>query len=339
MRGPGESYSDVIMRVAAREQTYMPNGYAYSISVCDVPIERRPALQSFRDRRSDWMSWLHTDKIHSIWPTVHGMVWRDVALTALTAFSLGSEKNALHNPLLLDALVNGHIALQVLAIRRLIEDTPKERISLRKLLKDIKRHIDLFTRENYVCCDGTPYDYQAVRKAKFENAGNWGQVQLVRPRGGPKDDALSESLHIQFDRLAGIDPMKRTREDRLPRRLVATIEGWLDASGADELVAWSHAYLAHAGGPTERARLGDVIVTASKITEVIRKLARVAQAISLIVYGGGRSGAVMPTVPFDVFEELDNAIMRESEEQMALDHWYRQSVEWTAVWIRWKTSW
>jgi hypothetical protein len=36
----------------------------------------------------------------------------------------------------------------------------------------------------------------------------------------------------------------------------------------------------------------------------------------------------MPTAPFDVFAELDNAIMREGEEQMALDHWYRRSAEW-----------
>jgi hypothetical protein len=258
------------------------------------------------------------------------MVWRDVAFKALMVFSLGNEENALSNPLLAEALVNGYVVLQVLAIRRLIEDTSnKERISLRTLLKDLKRHIDLFTRENYVCCDATPYDYQAVRKARFENAGNRGQVEWVGPRGGPQDDALSESLHIQFDRLAGIDPMKRSREDRLPGRLVAIIEQWLDASGADELVAWSHAYLAHAGGPTERARLGDLTVTVNNITEVIRNLARVAQATSLFVYGGGRSGALMPTAPFDQFEKLDKPIMhKEGEEQTARDRWQQESVQW-----------
>ena len=102
----------------------------------------------------------------------------------------------------------------------MIEDTPKEHISLRRLVKDLKRHRALFTRENYVCYDGTPYDYEAVLKARLiKNSGNWGQVEWVGPRGGPQDDALSESLHIQFDKLAGVDPTKRSREDRLPSRL------------------------------------------------------------------------------------------------------------------------
>ncbi len=135
-------------------------------------------------------------------------------------------------------------------------------------------------------------------------------------------------MHIQFDKLAGIDQMKRSREDRLPRRLLATIEEWLDTSGADELVAWSHAYLAHAGGPSERARLGDVIVTANKVTDVIRNLARVAQALSLFAYGGGRSGAVMPTAPFDQFEKLDKPIMDAGGKDAANRRWHQLSAEW-----------
>ena len=35
----------------------------------------------------------------------------------------------------------------------------------RKLVKDLKKNCGLFTRENYVCYDGLPYDYEAVRNA------------------------------------------------------------------------------------------------------------------------------------------------------------------------------
>jgi hypothetical protein len=48
-----------------------------------------------------------------------------------------------------------------------MEDTPKERLSLPRLVKDLERNRDLFTRENYICHDGLPYDYQAVRDALF----------------------------------------------------------------------------------------------------------------------------------------------------------------------------
>jgi hypothetical protein len=36
-------------------------------------------------------------------------------------------------------------------------------ISLRRLVKDIRRHFALFTRENYLCFDGLPYGYEAVQ--------------------------------------------------------------------------------------------------------------------------------------------------------------------------------
>jgi hypothetical protein len=167
-----------------------------------------------------WLSWLHTDEVHPIWPTLHTMVWTDVAFRTLTAF-MSNEENALNNPLIEEALVKGHLATQVLAIRRLVEDSSKDRISLRTLLKDLRRHRNLFTRENYVCCDGTPYDYQVLRKARFvENAGTPGKGA---PRGGPQDDTLSEALHIQFDKLIGIDdPTKRSREDCLFAFILST---------------------------------------------------------------------------------------------------------------------
>jgi hypothetical protein len=55
-------------------------------------------------------------------------------------------------------------------------------------------------------------------------------------------------------------------------------------------------------------------VTVDNITDVIRNLARVAQAMSLFVYGGGREGAVMPTAPFDQFEKLNNPILHDRDE-------------------------
>jgi hypothetical protein len=42
--------------------------------------------------------------------------------------------------------------------------------------------------------------------------------------------SASSMAHELSDRLAGIDRGKRTREDRLPRTLLGTIESWLDGS-------------------------------------------------------------------------------------------------------------
>jgi hypothetical protein len=141
------------------------------------------------------------------------MVWTDVAFKTLTNFAVGDDGNALNNPLMIEALLHGHVATQVLAIRRLVDDGNSDIISLRRLVKDMRRNFALFTRENYVCFDGLPYDYEAVRHTRFmENAGNWGKGGIWVPTSGPQGDCISESAHRQFDQLAGIDPAKRSRE-------------------------------------------------------------------------------------------------------------------------------
>ena len=255
------------------------------------------------------------------------MVWTDVAFKTLTKFAEGDESSALNNRLMVEALIDGHVATQVLAIRRLMDDGNSGIISLRRLVKDLRRSFTLFTRENYVCFDGLPYDYKAVRHAWFmENAENWGKGGIWGSTSGPQADGTSESAHRQFDELAGIDPAKRSREDCLPISLLTTIEKWLDDSGADDLAKWSHAYLAHAGGPEARKRIASLMVTANKITDAIKALARVTEAISAwLLFAGGRSNALMPVAQFNQFENLDKPIMQAGGEAAACHLWQKLS--------------
>lgn len=254
----------------------MLDGYAYSVAQCDIAADKRGALQSYRDKRRLWLSWIDTDEHHAIWRVLSSMVWTDASFKILTQFAINDEDTALNNTLLGQALIDGHVATQVLAIRRLMDDRNSDIISLRRLVKDLRRNFHLFTRENYVCFDGLPYDHEAVlEKEMLAHAGKgpfWGQTS------GPGAHGTSRIAHEQFDRLARIDPAKRSREDRLPLSLLMTIERWLDESGADELAQWSHAYLAHAGGPESRKRISDLLVTANKITDATKALARVTEA-------------------------------------------------------------
>jgi hypothetical protein len=110
----------------------MPDEYAYTLAQCDVPTERHAALQSYRDKRRLWLSWISTDEHHAIWTVLSSMVWTDVAFKTLTNFAAGDEGNALNNYLLAEALLDGHVATQVLAIRRLMDDRNKDIISLRR---------------------------------------------------------------------------------------------------------------------------------------------------------------------------------------------------------------
>jgi hypothetical protein len=151
------------------------------------------------------------------------------------------------------------------------------------------------------------YDAVMVR----EMAARAGRGAFWASTTGPEAWGMSHVAHEQFDHLAGIDPGKRTREDRLPKTLLGTIEGWLDGSGAEELADWSHAYLAHAGGPDRRKQIEEGLVTADKISEAIRTLVRATEALSAhVLFAGGRLNGLVPVAQFDQFEHLGEPAVR-----------------------------
>jgi len=301
----------------------MPSDYKYNIADCDVADKR--ALQSYRAKRAMWLSWLNTDQHHAIWDVLSGMVWTDIAFRSLAQLGIDNDASGLHNSLLTEALIGGHVAMQVLAIRRLVDNRGDDVISLRKLIKDLRSNFALLTRENYVCFDGLPYDCQAVQKRemekRMEGGFSWGATE------GPEAYGTSELGHEQFDRLAGVDPANRRRTDRLPVSLLNTVEQWVDDSDASDIAKWSHAYLAHAGGPTRRDIKAD-FVTTDKIRDSIKALVRAAEAISAwLLWAGGRSNSLMPTAQFDQFEKLDSPIMRAGGQDVAKQLWRRLSDE------------
>jgi hypothetical protein len=116
--------------------------------------------------------------------------------------------------------------------------------------------------------------------------------------------------HKKVDRLTGVRPENRSRKDRLPKRLIDELERWLDDSGADEIVQWSHTLLAHAAGPTSRNRSGITAATptADKITGCIRAFVRVAEAVTNTMLGHSGRGMLVPMPQFNPFEGLTNPL-------------------------------
>lgn len=304
----------------------MKDGYAYSLDQCDV-LDKK-SLDQFRAKRRVWLSWLETDEHHAIWSTIHSLVWTDVAFRSLTGFAATDEPTALHNRLIAEALIDGYFATQILAIRRLVDGGNNDIISLRRLLKDIKRHAHLLTRENYVCHDGLPYDHDTVQHDEMHRHLAAGGGVFWGATIGPGAWATSQLAHEQFDKLSGIPADRRQRNDLLPASLLRTIEAWLNESGASDLEQWSHRYLAHAGGPESRKQLADIQVTTNRISDTIKSLARVTEALSAyVLWASGRSHALMPTAQFAPFEGLEEPVMVLSRQESAQQLWERLSSE------------
>ena len=304
----------------------MAHEYKYTLSDCRVVD--KAALNSFRQKRAQWVNWLDDDPDHAIWTAISSLVWRDTTFAAISKLALDAPEGPLNATLIGETIVSGHVTMQVLALRRLT-DRGTNVISLPRLITDLRRHWHLLTRENFVCFDGLPYDYAAVMREDWATRGPG--VQWV-DTSGPKAWGTSQLLHVHFDRLSGIQEANRSRNDVLPISLLAKVEGWLRNSGAEEIAKWSHRYLAHAGSSQDREAIAHIQVTNNKITAAIRDVARATEALSAeILYAGGRMNALMPVAQYNVFERLERPIALESQQHVVSDVWETKSNEWDAA--------
>lgn len=301
----------------------MATEYTYSIGECDVEDKMR--LHAFREKRRQWKAWLDDDPDHAIWRTIQELVWRDVQFATIGQLAKDNPDGPLNTSLIAESLIAGHVAQQVLAIRRLM-DKRRNRISLTRLIMELKSNRDLLTRENIVCHDGLPYDHEAVEAREWEEMPSgirWGHTT------GPRAWSTSEMAHKQFDRVSGVHHPARSRGDTIPKSTFTGLEELLMASGAARIAEWSHAYLAHAGAPFERDAVKCVTIANDTVAAAIRELARLTEYVSSkVLWMGGYRGNLMPTPQFDVFEKLENPVADDAGQLAAAGVWQRKSHEW-----------
>jgi hypothetical protein len=301
--------------------------YEFTIAECDVLD--KVALTIFRENRRKWLVWLETDEHHAIWQVLYTMVWRDVVFRTIAELANSNPQSGLHNSLISEALLSGYFATQVLAIRRLMDSANKDVISLPRLLKDIRRNLKLLTRENLVAFDGLPYECEAVQQRIMMEQIRQGGGPFWGATSGPDAYLPAQTAHKKVDRLTGVRPENRSRQDRLPKRVIDEIERWLDDSGADEIVTWSHTLLAHAAGPTSRNRsaIAAAAPTADKITGCIRAFVRVAEAVTNTILGHSGRGMLVPMPQFNPFEGLTNPLAHQDSRDFLDACWDRFTKE------------
>jgi hypothetical protein len=209
------------------------------IDQCDV-VDKN-GLRRHRELRKKWLSWLQADPNHPIWSQLFKIVLNDLAVRTLAAAAEDDPQSPLHNPLLARALIEGHQDAQILGIRRLWDNDTKV-ISLRRLLKDIRTNLDVFTREIYISVSGLPYDPNPAAVIASVTG-----PRFVSPRSPTLSPLLTEKAQQRFDRLSIIPAKRRTRTDRIPKSLIDHLEKHITENGTDDIVKWSHQFVAHAG--------------------------------------------------------------------------------------------
>jgi AbiU2 len=164
------------------------------IDHCDV--HDKNGLTRHRELRKKWLAWLQADPNHPIWSQLFKIAVNDLAVRTLAAAAENDPQSPLHNPLLVRTILEGHQDAQILGIRRLWDNDSKV-ISVRRLLKDLRANLDVFTREIYVSGSGLSYD---------PNPGTL--IASVRDPGfvSPSSPILSvlqtEKAQQRFDRLS-----------------------------------------------------------------------------------------------------------------------------------------
>ena len=183
--------------------------YKYPLDQCDV--SDKDSCQKFRDKRQEWMECLIGDDPHAISKQLSSVVWDYTLFCTVNELRRAAEDenddSAGFNGPVIRMWDAGFASLQATAIRRLIEK-PKTNpnwavISIRSVLKDIEDNLGLITRENYVCYDGLPYDYDAVHDKWLASLPKTksGVHAGVMPTTGPTAWHSSQMHHESFDRL------------------------------------------------------------------------------------------------------------------------------------------
>jgi len=304
---------------------------------CDVAD--RDKLKLYRECAERWFDWLATDEEHAISRQLSDLMWHDAVFRVLNEARRleGADASSSRAPVLAGFIDQGYVSGQVLGISKLVEPSPPGRntkkgvISLKRLVDELSDNRGLFTREVFVAHDGLPYDPGPVKRAcldrYFAHQGDKPAFEAMETEG-PRAWDTSERLHELFDRLTGIKPEARQREDRVPDQTFDTLLKALDDPVFSDILTLRHKRLAHAADAVSRLHaLPKVGLKLDDAARAHRILLGVLQAISAgLLYGDWRASAI-PIAQFDTFERFSGQLVREDQIQRLREVWDQISAE------------
>lgn len=297
------------------------SGTVPPVAECDVTDFS--LLEKFREQRSKWISWysFRKDDPNNIEGQIISMIFLDLSYRTLASgrgdFSKGPDIAA-RSGVLAHILDQGYVAIQVLAIRRLL-DKRKDVLSLRRLFDDIRANSGLITRENFVAYDGSPYDpndWQLLPKDPMIQI--WG---IDAP--GLHRFVRSSERNKVFDKLSGTDQANRNRKDTITTAVFDKLLSWLDCQEAKNLVTLSHKFFAHASDLPSREGATYTGVLLKDIEAIQRAIVSVERAITDDILFMGIARDVVAMEPLGFLKGLDRVYVPTETISEMDAHWER----------------
>jgi len=291
------------------------------VDICKCDVQDKELLAHFRKKRAEWKRCLIDDTL-SISNQITHLLWNDIVFRAFNeARKLSSADKTgdigLNGPVI-NLLDEGFVASQIMSIRRLSDpnflDPKKAVISLRRLIDDIADNLDIFTRENYICFEGTAY---AVPSNDNKN-NTWLHWQTKQKN---------------FDHLSGVTETNRSRKDTIKKDVISSLRSDLDK--CKDLRSYANKFIAHTSDNFGRAKLTDSQkrITLEKLDEAYKSLVKVGTfLVNEVLYTEPINGIPIPL--HDQFLNLDKPVIKSNDISKLSNYWAKRVNEvefWTSV--------
>ena len=284
------------------------------VNICECDVEDKESLAHFRRKRAEWKRCLIDDK-YSVSRQIYHLLWNDTVFRTFNEarhLSIKDESGAtgLNCPLI-NLLDEGFVSLQVMAIRRLSDpnfyDPHKAVISIRRLIDDIGDNLDLFTRENYICFEGTKYKGLSDEKDGI-NWFHWDQK------------------HKNFDRLSGVSSSQRSRKDKLKKNIISSLRSELDS--CKDLRTYANKFIAHTSDRLGKAKLTDnqKRITFNNLDGAYKSIVKSSSFLAAIVLYEHQLGGI-PIPQYDQFKNIDKPVILTKNISKLRSYWAGRNKE------------
>ncbi|MBJ7499770.1 MAG: hypothetical protein JHC57_08460 [Sphingopyxis sp.] len=230
-------------------------------------------------------------------------------------------------------LDRGYLAGQVIAITRLLEKPPanqpkKAVISLPRIVDEMRAARELITRENFVCRDALPYDYEALQAGELERlaaemAANPNKARRVNlSLSGPEGFDQARMEHELFDQLSGVAPEDRARGDLIGEAFFDRLDELLASTPLPEIKALRNKSIAHAADAFSRSQAAGLRsgLTIHDLDRAHYLLFAVFQTLSVVLFGLSRASPV-PIPQHNMFEHLTEPFLAEKRLEAMRGFW------------------